>query len=172
MPSRAADVTDLRRATFSEEMILPPFSRVLDEHAPGVMRFLTSRVGAQEAEDCFQETFLSALRAYPHLAHARNLRGWLLTIASRKAHDVHRRRSPELSATPPEVPVEDPELTDRALWARVSALPRRQRAAVALRFACDLSYAEIAAVDGGTEEAARRNVHAGLSTLRKEMTHA
>ena len=48
-------------------------------------------------------------------------------------------------------------------------LPRRQRAAVALRFACDLSYAEIAAADGGTEAAARRNVFAGLSTLRKEL---
>jgi DNA-directed RNA polymerase specialized sigma24 family protein len=41
---------------------------------------------------------------------------------------------------------------------------------VALRFACELSYAEIAAVAGGSEAAARRNVHVGLKRLREEMT--
>ena len=57
-----------------------------------VLGFLVAAVGPQEAEDCFQETFLAALRAYPRLEDDRNLRGWLLTIAHRKAIDHHRAR--------------------------------------------------------------------------------
>ena len=62
---------------------LPPFEWLLDEHAGTVLRYLAGHVGAAEAEDCFQETMLAALRAYPSLAHGTNLRGWLLTIAKR-----------------------------------------------------------------------------------------
>ena len=47
-------------------------------------------------------------------------------------------------------------------------LPGKQRTAVALRFVADAAYAEIAAVMGTSEEAARRNVHEGLKRLRKE----
>jgi RNA polymerase sigma factor (sigma-70 family) len=148
---------------------LPPFQALLDLHAADLHRFLVSRVGRQEAEDCLQETLLSALRAYPALRDARNLRGWLFTIAHRKALDVHRRRAHAPLDGIAEPAAEGTEPFDAALWRRVGALPPRQRAAVALRYACDLSYAEIARLDGGSEEAARRNVHAGLTRLRKEM---
>ena len=152
-------------------MSLPPFQRLLDDHAAGVHRFLVAEVGREDADDCFQETFLAALRAYPWLRSDRNLGGWLFTIAHRKALDAHRRRG--RAAVPvaevPERGTEDPPPPDHALWRRVDELPRRQRAAVALRFACDLSYAEIAVLDGGTEQAARRNVFAGLRTLREEL---
>jgi RNA polymerase sigma factor (sigma-70 family) len=151
---------------------LPPFQRLLDAHAAAVHRFLVSEVGREEADDCFQETFLAALRAYPALRDGRNLQGWLFTIAHRKALDAHRRRrgGPVPVADVPEQGVEDGLPADPALWRRVDALPPRQRAAVALRFACDLSYAEIAAWAGGTEQAARRNVFAALRTLREEVT--
>ena len=42
----------------------------------------------QLAEEVVQETFLAALRAYPKLRDACNLRGWVLTIATRKAIDA------------------------------------------------------------------------------------
>jgi RNA polymerase sigma factor (sigma-70 family) len=148
---------------------LPPFQRLVDAHAGEVHRFLISRVGRQEAEDCLQETLLSALRAYPALRDGRNLKGWLFTIAHRKALDVHRRRGHAPLDAVPEPAVDDAAPADEALWRRVGALPPRQRVAVALRYACDLSYAEIAHIDGGSEEAARRNVHAGLTRLRQEV---
>ena len=53
---------------------------------------LRAMVGAQAAEDCFQETFLAALRAYPRLRADSAPRAWLLTIAHNKAID-HLRRS-------------------------------------------------------------------------------
>ncbi|HCO03484.1 MAG TPA: RNA polymerase subunit sigma, partial [Actinobacteria bacterium] len=73
--------------TATTTMGLPPFQRFLDEHRLDVYRFLVASVGRQEADDCFQETFLAALRAYPRLRDASNLRGWVLRIATRKAID-------------------------------------------------------------------------------------
>ncbi|HWA53903.1 MAG TPA: sigma-70 family RNA polymerase sigma factor [Solirubrobacterales bacterium] len=150
---------------------LPPFQALLDQHAEEVMGVLRGAVGRTDADDCFQETFLAALRGYPKLKDGSNLRGWLLTIAHRKAIDHHRAngRKPVPMAEPPEVPVEDPELKDGELWAAVGALPPKQQAAVALRYGSDLPHAEIAAALGCSPEAARRSLHEGLKRLRKEL---
>lgn len=136
------------------------------------MAVLRGAVGRDGAEDCFQETFLAALRAYPGLSDARNLRGWLLTIAHRKAIDHHRAngRKPVPVAAVEEVPDRDgPPARDEALWAAVGALPPKQRAAVALRYGSDLPHAEIAAALGCSPEAARRSLHEGIKRLRKEL---
>jgi RNA polymerase sigma factor (sigma-70 family) len=151
--------------------VLPPFQSLLDRYAVDVMGMLRGAVGRNDAEDCFQETFLAALRAYPKLDNGENLRGWLLTIAHRKAIDHHRAngRKPMPMAEPPEIPVEDPELTDDGIWAAVGALPPKQQAAVALRYGSDLPHAEIAAALGCSPEAARRSLHEGIKQLRKEL---
>ena len=123
-------------------MSLPPFQRFLDAHAPHVQRFLVGVVGRNDADDCFQETFLSALRAYP-AGTATNLRAWVLTIAHRKAIDSHRARARR--ATPrdavPERPAKEATDRDPALWAAVRTLPPKQRDAVLLRYVNDLSHA-------------------------------
>jgi RNA polymerase sigma factor (sigma-70 family) len=151
---------------------LPPFQTVLDEHSASVMAILRGAVGRDGAEDCFQETFLAALRAFPKLEDDRNLRGWLLTIAHRKAIDHHRAngRRPVPVAEPAEPAGGDglPE-RDEDLWAAVGSLPPKQRAAVALRYGSDLPHAEVAAALGCSPEAARRNLHEGLKRLRKEL---
>jgi RNA polymerase sigma factor (sigma-70 family) len=148
---------------------LPPFQRLLDEHADGVHRYLTAAVGRNEAADVFQETFLAALRAYPSLRSARNLKGWLFTIARNKAFDAHRRRRRRPVPT-----VELPEDADLAsfepahpVWTAVAALPERQRDAVVLRYVADLSYAEVGEVLGVSEEAARQHASTAVRSLRK-----
>jgi RNA polymerase sigma factor (sigma-70 family) len=156
---------------------LPPFQRFLDGHRDVVWRFLVSAVGPLEAEDCFQETFIAALRAYPSLRADSNLRAWVLTIAHRKALDAHRGRSRRA------LPLADPAVADRrtqdappardeALWEAVHELPARQRSAVVLRYLGDLPHREIAAAIGCSEEAARRSLHDGLTTLRKVVVPA
>jgi len=150
---------------------LPPFQRLLDAHREVVWRFLVSSVGPVEAEDCFQETFISALRAYPRLRPDSNLRAWILTIAHRKALDSHRARArravpvAELATVDPRSTPPEPE-RDQALWNTVGDLPARQRSAVLLRFQADLAHREIAAVIGCSEQAARRSLHEGLTKLR------
>lgn len=151
---------------------LPPFQALLDDHANDVMAVLRGAVGRADAEDCFQETFLAALRGYPKLRDGHNLRGWLLTIAHRKAIDHHRAngRHP-LPVADPQVVGADPapDLPADGIWDLVDGLPPKQRAAVALRYACDLPHAEIAAALGCSPAAARRSLHEGLKRLRKEM---
>ena len=149
---------------------LPPFQSLLDEHRDGVYRFLVASLGRDEADDCFQETFISAMRAYPRLRDASNLRSWLFTIAHRKAIDAHRARARRA------VPVEEvPEQADAGgvglngepeLWRAVRGLPTKQRAAVLHRYVNDLAYADIGRVMGCSEDAARRSVHEGLKKLR------
>ena len=150
-------------------MTPPPFQWFLDQHRDDVYRFLVAAVGAQEADDCFQETFLSAMRAYPRLRPNSNMRAWVLTIAHRKALDSHRarQRRPLPVAEPPEPRASNGAAEpDAELWSEVRRLPGKQRAAVALRYAGDLSHDEIGRVLGCSEEAARRNLHEGLKKLR------
>ena len=149
-----------------------PFERFLDEQRGPVFRFLVASVGRDAADDCFQETFLSALAAYPSLRTGSNARAWVMTIAHRKALDHHRARARR--AVPveevPEVASYDAAPRDDETWARVRALPPKQRAAVLLRVAGELSHAEVAAALGCSEEAARRSAHEGLKKLRHEMS--
>ena len=155
-------------------MRLPPFQSLLDAHGRDVHRFLIASVGPVDADDCYQETWIAALRAYPELRNASNLRSWVLTIAHRKAidHARSRARRPvpvgEPDAGAAEQPVE--ATLDGEIWSSVAGLPDKQRTALALRFVADAAYAEIAAVMDTSEEAARRNVHEGLKRLRKEYT--
>jgi RNA polymerase sigma factor (sigma-70 family) len=151
---------------------LPPFQRVLDEHREDVHRFLVASAGPQEADDCFQETFIAALRAYPRLRDDSNLRAWLLTIAHRKAIDAHRARGrrPVPVAQPREAVAATSNPADPDLWERVRELPPKQRSAVVLRFVGDLPHADIARALRCSEDAARRSLHEGLAKLRKEST--
>jgi len=146
---------------------LPPFQRTLEAHSEDVWRYLRGLVGSQAAEDCFQETFLAALRAYPRLRAGSNVRAWLFTIAQRKAIDHLRRARREVALGGREPPAG--VAADRDIWEAVAALPPRQRAAVMLRYGAGLPHREIAAAVGCSEEAARRSLHEGLKRLRETL---
>jgi RNA polymerase sigma factor (sigma-70 family) len=139
------------------------------------MRFLIASAGPNDADDVFQETVISALRAYPALRHDGNLRGWLLTIAHNKALDHHRaraRRPVPVPALDEARPARDESYAapDDDLWRLVHDLPPRQRAAVLLRFVGDLAHREVALAMDCSEEAARRALSDGLAKLRKDWT--
>jgi RNA polymerase sigma factor (sigma-70 family) len=151
---------------------LPPFQVLLETHQDDVYRFLVRTVGLPEAEDCLQETFLSALGAYPKLRHDDNLRGWLMSIAHRKAIDHHRqslrRAMPEGDLRAVAGSATAPAGDGRGeVWEWVRRLPPKQLMAVAHRYVNDLPYRDIARLMGCTEEAARRNVHEGVKRLRE-----
>jgi RNA polymerase sigma factor (sigma-70 family) len=159
---------------------LPPFQELLDEHGSDVLGYLVANVGPHDAEDVFQETFIAALRAYDGLEHTRNLRSWLFTIAHNKAIDHHRARgrravpagdAEEVAGSVPSSNARPDQVVgsgDPGLWQAVSSLPPKQRSAVVLRYATDMSYASIAQAMDSSEAAARRNVHEGIQKLRGE----
>ena len=152
-----------------------PFEAVITAHGATVLRVCRAILGPADADDAWSETFLSALTAYPGLPAGANVEAWLVTIAHRKAIDVTRARSARA------VPAAD--LPDRVLYANAAAppadhrdldlaaaltrLPPRQKQAVAYHYLAGLPYAEIAAILGGTADAARRAAADGIATLRR-----
>ncbi|HSL12253.1 MAG TPA: RNA polymerase sigma factor [Actinomycetota bacterium] len=149
---------------------LPPFDAFLDANGPTVYRFLRVAVGPTDADDVYQETFLSALRGYPKVREGDKLDRWILAIASRKAIDHHRSagRRPIPTDDLPDTAVDDePQPVDDALWKAVRALPAKQRVAVVHRHVLDRSYDDIAALMGCSLDAARANVYQGMKRLRE-----
>jgi RNA polymerase sigma factor (sigma-70 family) len=150
---------------------LEPFEAVVRRHGPTVLRVCRAVVGPDAADDAWSETFLAALRAYPGLPPGSNLEAWLVTIARRKA--VDQLRAAARRAVPvadlPEVPsaLGLPGAADGELWAALAALPEKQRQTVAYHHLAGLPYAEIAALVGGTPEAARRAAADGVAALRR-----
>jgi RNA polymerase sigma factor (sigma-70 family) len=149
----------------------PPFEQIVTEHGPLVLRVVRAVLGPHDAEDAWSETFLAALRAYPELPDDSNVEAWLVTVAHRKAIDVTRgnTRRPAPAGELPERAGRTgrPEDWDPDLWRALRALPERQRHAVAYHYLAGLPYAEIAALTGGSTDAARRAAADGMRTLRR-----
>jgi RNA polymerase sigma factor (sigma-70 family) len=147
-----------------------PFEDVVSEHGQVVMRVCRALLGPDDAQDAWSETFLAAMRAYPDLRTDSNVRGWLVTIAHRKAIDQIRKnhRAARPTAEPPEIPSrDDPANVDGDLRAALDTLPHKQRGAVIYRYLADLPYAEVGALLDSSEAAARRSAADGISALRK-----
>ncbi len=153
---------------------LAPFEAVVAEHGARVLRVCRA-VAGPAAEDAWSETFLAALVAHPELRPGSDVAAWLVTTAHREAVDALRARArhavpvaevPERSGSRGAGdPAADPP--DAALWSALAALPPEQRQCVAYRYLADLSYADVAALVGGTEDAARRAAAGGIAALRR-----
>jgi len=151
-----------------EAVAIPPFERFYLEHRVEVLRLLRRRLGADRAEDAFQETFLRALRAYPRLEHGEHLRAWVLTIAQNVAVDALRRTRPQAELV--ETGVEDGRPAYAELADLTDGLSPKERAAVVLRYGYDLPYDQIAEALGSSQDAARQAASTGVRRLRRRTT--
>jgi RNA polymerase sigma factor (sigma-70 family) len=149
-----------------------PFEEIVAEHGPMVLRVCRALLGPADAADAWSETFLSALEAYPRLRAGSNLRGWLVTIAHRKAIDEIRgaARRPEPRPRLPDHPVPETPRGDEELRTALEALPPKQRGAVIYRYLAGLSYAEVGKLLGSNATAARRSAADGIASLRKRLS--
>lgn len=158
----------------------PPFERVVSVHGSTVLRVCRAILGPADADDAWSETFLSALKAYPDLPADANVEAWLVTIAHRKAIDVTRaaaRRAIPVAETPDPPPgtadAWGPDtggaglVADDDLAEAITRLPAKQKQAVAYHYLAGLPYADVAAILGGSTEAARRAAADGVATLRR-----
>lgn len=151
-------------------IVKQPFEAVVTEYGATVLRVCRAVLGAQDAEDAWSETFLSALRAYPRLPADASIEAWLVTIAHRRALDAARARSrrpvPTAEITERAAPHRDPADTDPDIWAALDRLPDKQRRAVAYHHIAGLPFAEVARLLDNSPDAARRAAADGIKTLR------
>ena len=162
-------------------MTLPPFQYLVDAHWRDVSQLAHALAGPVDGDDVAQQAWMQALAAYPGLRSSTNLRGWLLTITSHCAMDLHRSRARR------PVPVQDivavgeiggrsltmgpdKDSPDEILWSRVARLPERQRQAVVLKYVVDLDHRSIAKALGTSATMSRRLVSDALATLRLATT--
>ena len=146
----------------------------MTDYGQVVLRVCRALLPLQDAEDAAGDAFLAALEAYPRLRPDSDVKAWLVTIAHRKAVDILRRRSRHALPVP-ELPepaggaagAAEPQLPDEQLWLAVRELPTKQRHAVAYHYVADLAHADVAAIMGTSEAAARRNAADGIRTLRR-----
>jgi RNA polymerase sigma factor (sigma-70 family) len=146
------------------------FDTVVADHGATVLRVCLAVLGPTEAEDAWSETFLSAMQAYRELPADANVEAWLVTIAHRKAIDVVRaaaRRAVPVEQVQDAVPAPSADSRDLDLVAEMRRLPPRQKQAVAYHYLAGLPYSEVAAVVGGTADAARRAAADGIAALRR-----
>ena len=166
--------------TDGKEVVMEPFERVVDAHGEAVWRVCRSLLPAADADDAWSETFLAALQAYPKLTPDSNVRGWLVTIAYRKAIDEIRgvARRPTVSDSLPET-LSSISSSSGPAWVdyddlriALRALTDRQQRAVVYRYICDFTYDDIAALLSCTTAAARRVVADAMANLRRDFTKA
>lgn len=147
-----------------------PFEAVVAAHGATVYRVCRAILGPVDADDGWSETFVAALKAYPELPDGANIEAWLVRIAHRKAIDVTRaraRRATPVAEVPERPSAQRADGRDLDLDAVLATLPPKQRQAVAYHYLGGLPYREVAAVIGGSSDAARRSAADGIANLRK-----
>ena len=130
------------------------FEELVRRFAPRLFRYLRPKTAsAEEAEDLVQETFRKAFQNIARFDAGYRFSTWLYTIAHRQAISFFRARRVS-SAAPTEAVDESSGPEDllvrreevRYFWSLARRLPRQQYQAFWLRYAEDLSVAEIARV--------------------------
>ena len=162
-------------------MTHPDFETLVAAHSAEIFAYLWRMVRDEaDAQDCLQEAFLRAYRAFDRLDGRAQRRAWLYRIATnvalthlkRRGREAARRAPlvldlPDATSSPGEAAIQHETLA--AVAAVVERLPERQQAALILRKYQALSYAEIADTLDCSVEAARANVYQAIKKLRNEL---
>jgi RNA polymerase sigma factor (sigma-70 family) len=150
------------------EAIFRRYHQELFRYCRGILR------DPNEAEDALQSTMAAVLKALPEEPREIALRPWLHRIAHNEAVSMMRRRvelaDPDSEAEPAG-PGADSQAEARErlrqLVADLEGLPERQRAALLLREASGLSYAEIGDALELSATHARQTVYEARVALRE-----
>ena len=149
------------------------FDRWYRVQHPRVLGLLTVVAGdADVAREVTAEAFVRALERWDRVAAMDAPAAWTYRVAVNLLRRRMRRAAFESRLAPEEPAPRPPPAIESELWDAVRSLPVRQRTAVALRYVCDLSQEEIAAVMNvatgtvsATLSAARRRLAAELRPL-------
>ena len=161
--------------------VKPEFETLIQDYSQEILGYLWRLFHVQEdAEDCLQETFLKAFKAYHRFDGPGNPRAWLYRIATNTAYSRLKRENLayEKSHLLAEVresvqPVEEQVQTNQLIAGirmAVDNLPPNQRMALIMRKYQEMPYHEIAVALDCSVDAARANVYQGLQNLRRQFT--
>lgn len=161
--------------------------RCIDEHGKAIYSFCRQLAGnLQEAEDLYQDTFLSAVELSDRIDYERNPKAYLLSVAvhiwqNRKRKFAWRRRIADIrliveerdeSGNAMELSPEE-QIIDREqaglVREAVHALPERLRPVVLLFYMEELPTAQIAAVLGIPKGTVLSRLHQARKLLKREL---
>jgi RNA polymerase sigma factor (sigma-70 family) len=181
----AEAVTGILERAATPADVLPPlvqytpgvqadFDRLYRASFVRVVRTLAGIVGSLEAaEDCAQEAFTRAYRAWPNWEGNVPAEAWLHRIAVNTA--ISYRRREQIRALPSllrrlGVPPSGPDPAERAetgtLLPELRRLPPKQAAAVVLRYYHGYTNREVAAALGVSERTVGQRISDALLSLR------
>lgn len=147
----------------------------MQEHGASVLRLAFSLTKSRvDAEDVYQDVFVSLACSDTDFLDDEHLHAWLLRVTLNRCRDLMRswwkRRTQPLGDCDMLVgAAEDQEQdgpSDRELWDAVEQLPERYRAVVHLRYVEDMSAEEIATVCGISESTVRTRLSRAHQKLR------
>jgi RNA polymerase sigma-70 factor (ECF subfamily) len=149
------------------------FDQIYATYAAAVFRHALKCVGRRDvAEDITSEVFLTLHRERSGV-DARQLPGWLFTVAKHKAIDYWRRAQVErryLEALPPAEATWEPSVET---WLReTKGLKPVHRACLILRYVHGMPRAEIAERLGLNENQVKGHLQYSLIILRRELEKA
>ena len=139
-----------------------------------VVRTLSALCGSlADAEDAAGEAFARAFERWRRVGAMSNPTGWTIRVGANhlKRQAKRRARSPVAAVEIAGIStaVTSPQV-DHELWARVQALPPRQKEAVVYRYIADLQENEIATIMGIAPGTVAATLHAARRQLSQSIT--
>jgi len=169
----------------TNETLMARYKRNLDTEAFDeiVSRFLGPALAVARqmladtalAEDAVQETFLRVVRHRKQYVSSMPFSNWFYAILRNVCKDMRRRRRRQTDLMQ-RYAVGEPTCVngtdvDRSDYGRLlAALPKPMRVVLTLRVVYDMSFREVAAALGISEEAAKKRAQRALRRLRKNRT--
>jgi len=159
------------------------FAQLYEEHFNKIYRYVALRIGDKvEAEDVTQQVFINALRSISSFKwKGIPFAAWLFRIAHNQVVDYLRKKTKQAtvpldeslasSDSNPQLMAEH-RLDIEQLLLATKRLTRAQREVIALRFAGELSTAQVAKVMGKSQGAVKALQHSAIVALRKALSVA
>ena len=155
MPGEISDKALLERVAARDQNAM---KALYERHSGPLYQFVTYRLrDTFDAHDIMHETMLTVWRQAERFEGRSSVKSWIFSIARNKSIDRNRRGpNTHYADADPEIPDESPdpyqvrEATEDAdrVRAAVNKLSEMHRAVIHLAFFEDLSYAEIAEIEG------------------------
>ena len=157
------------------------FAQLYEEHFDKIYRYVVLRIGDKvEAEDMTQQVFVKALRSISSFRwKGIPFSAWLFRIAHNQVVDYLRKKGKQatkplndslaLSNSNPQL-IAERNLDIEQLLLATKQLTEAQREVISLRFASELSVAQVAKVMGKSQGAVKALQHSAIVALRKALS--